>query len=58
MDNRTDLEHTKFALSSWNVVISAVSGVGPATAVFDRTIDDLEKEKFTLNWEIRTITTF
>ena len=58
MAERNDLEHNKFTLSSWVVILNAVPGVGPGTAIFSWNIDELEQKKFTSLWEVRTITTF
>jgi len=58
MTTRDDKEHNKFALSSWEVILKAVEGNSPATAILSWEIEDLESKKFTSNWDVRVITTF
>jgi len=58
MAERNDSEWNKFVLASWNVVLSAVQGVGPGTAILNWNIDELEAKKFDNTWKMRYITTF
>lgn len=58
MITRDDKEYNKFELESSQIILKAVEGVSPATALLVWEIDELESKKFTPGWAVRIVTTF
>ena len=53
--NRNDLEKNKFDLEGSKVVIKTSAEIPWIENIWNRDINDMEKEKFDSNWNIRTI---
>ncbi len=59
MWNITDLEKEKFELKDWNISIKNISVPNYWWEIgADISINDLENNKFTSTWEVRTLLSF
>jgi len=54
MDN--DLEKNKFELDSWKIKLKTSAQIAWINDIWNRDINDMEKNKFDTNWYIRIIT--
>ena len=54
--NRNDLEKNKFDLDNWKVGLKTSNEISWIENIWKRSINDMEKEKFDSNWNIRIIT--
>jgi len=53
-----DLEKEKFWLVDWEVFIKAVPSTDTAFSADNISIEDLEKDKFNEDWNLRIFTTY
>jgi len=51
-----DLEKHKFVLDSWKVKLKTSAQIAWVDDIWNRDINDMEKNKFDTNWYIRIIT--
>lgn len=58
MWNITDLEKEKFELKEWNISIKNISVSYWWEISTDISLSDLEIQKFTSTWEVRTLLSF
>ena len=58
MWNRNDLEKRKFELKDWNISMRNISVPYWWEISTDISLNDLELQKFTSDWEVRTTLSF
>ena len=59
MWNRNDLEKEKFELREWEIILNTISVPNYWWEIgADISINDLELQKFTSTWEVRTLLSF
>ena len=58
MWNRNDLEKRKFELKDWNISMRNISVSYWWEISTDISLSDLEIQKFTSDWEVRTLLSF
>ena len=54
--DRNDLEKNKFDLTNWKVGLKNSEEISWTENIWDRDINDMERDKFDPDWNIRIVT--